>query len=267
MNVKRAQAVVEMGVFASILLVIIITGVVMMVQVNDEVGTFMEAFRGALKEARPLDLWQADQIEVAPQGYTLLSYKQQRMRGQSVSFSEVTNNRYRQFQSGNAPLQQHLGDANVYWFTPTIAQLAGADRDFADVVREQTKVMYKINADTWDITPYETLAQTTHNIVDKDIWLRTDAFFQWKRKIAIFDQAGISFRRKQEDVADVLMIGVRDDKNYLGSIRQVIALTRSAYGQKEKEVYKMYEDKAAVLNDYDMNEYGVMTKRITEGVN
>lgn len=268
MKSKRlAQAVIELGVFAGILLFLIITGVVMMLQVNNEVSGYMESFREALREARPLDPFDANRIKIAPKGHTLVEYKTQRTRGQSVSLSGLLTNRYRQFQSSSPTLNQHLSDAEVYWFAPTIAQLSGPRNNFYSVVGKQTKVMYKMNEDTMDITPFEQLADSTHNIVDKNIWLRIDSFFQWRRRNAIIDQAGISFRRKFEDVADILFIAVRDDKDWLGAIRQVLSLKRSFYGQKEREVYKIFEADESILKTYDINPNGVIYKKITEGIN
>jgi len=235
---KKSQAVVEMGLFSGVLLVMLMAGIVAMLYVHDEAALSMESFRRALGEAGP---------KVNDRGY-------------SVTYAELMSNRYRQFQSKSAPLNRFYGSAEVYWIVPSIKDLETLSS--GSVQGGRNKVVYKVNEDRFNNRRYVREAQDTNRIIDKNWWVTIDSFFQWVRENAIVDKSGVSFRQKKEKVRDILVTSFTDDQGWFGTIQQQVALTMSKYGAREKEVYKIYDERKETQLIYDINEQGTITKTV-----
>lgn len=235
---RRAQAVVEMGLFSGVLLVMLMAGIVAMLYVHDEAAISMESFRRALGEAGPT---------VNDRGY-------------SVTYSELMSNRYRQFQSKSASLNRFYGSAEVYWIVPSIHDLETLSS--GSIQSGRNKVVYKVNEDRFDNRRYVREAQNTNRIIDKNWWITIDSFFQWIRENAIADKSGVNFWQKKEKVRDILVTTFEDDQGWVGTIQQQIALMMSKYGKREKEVYKIYDESKETQLIYDINEQGTITKTV-----
>jgi len=224
----------------------LMSGVLFMLQVNQDASVSMETFRRALKEARPNP--NGSGSDYSP--------------GYAVAYSSLVTDRSRQFQKDTAPLQKYQSTASVYWVVPSIDELAGTDFDSAD----KNKVVYKINEDVFDVDKYTREASKSEGrVINKNIRsiVTTPQDVVWKRQSVIIDKAGVSMRKRIEDVSETIDVLLGEctgtctgDPRPIGAkmpVTQVLALKKTVYGKKD--VYKKEDNVDALsgLYEYEYN--------------
>lgn len=241
---RSAQAIIELGILGGLLLFMLMSGVLFMLQVNQDASISMETFRRALREARPNP--NGTEGEYSP--------------GYAVAYSTLVTDRSRQFQKDTAPIQKYHSTASVYWVVPSIDELAGSDFDVSD----KNKVVYKINEDVFDVDRFNKEALMSNGkVINKNIKavVTTPQDVVWKRQSVMIDKAGVSMRKRIEDVSEKIDVLLGEcygtctgDPRPIGAkmpVTQVLALKKTVYGKKD--VYKKEDNLDADLYEYEYN--------------